>query len=123
MAHSFYSPNGVDLSPEFNLMVFFYTLVSFLRDKEYRDLLFTTVIVLCVGTVIYHFLEGWSWIDSLYFSVITLSTIGYGDFSPATDPGKVFTIIYIIVGVGIILSFINTLQHHYSETRKGNRKI
>lgn len=104
-------------------MVFFYTLLSFLRDKEYRELLYTTFITLLVGTVVYHFLEGWSWIDSMYFSVITLSTIGYGDFSPTSDLGKIFTIIYIIVGVGIILSFINTLQHHYSESRKGNKKI
>ncbi len=104
-------------------MVFFYTIISFLRDKEYRELLYTTFIILIVGTVVYHFLEGWSWIDSMYFSVITLSTIGYGDFSPATDEGKIFTILYIIIGVGIILSFINTIQHHYRETRRGNRKV
>ncbi|MCP4459700.1 MAG: two pore domain potassium channel family protein [Cytophagales bacterium] len=104
-------------------MVFFYTLISFLRDKEYRQLLYTTFLTLTTGTIVYHFLEGWSWIDSLYFSTITLSTIGYGDFYPHTDAGKIFTILYIIVGVGIILSFINTLQHHYSETRKGNRKV
>lgn len=76
-----------------------------------------------IGSVAYHFLEGWTWIDSLYFSVITLTTIGYGDFTPVTDGGKIFTIIYIIVGVGIILNFINTLHHHYSETRKNNRKL
>jgi len=104
-------------------MVFFYTLLSFLRDKEYRELLYTTFITLLIGTVVYHFIEGWTWIDSMYFSVITLSTIGYGDFSPASDIGKLFTIVYIIVGVGIILAFINTLQHHYSQSRKGNKKI
>ena len=104
-------------------MVFFYTLIAFLRDKEYRQLLYTTTVTLIIGSVVYHFLEGWTWVDSLYFSVITLSTIGYGDFSPATDAGKVFTIMYIIIGVGIILSFINTIQHHYRETKKGTRKV
>ncbi len=102
-------------------MHFFKPLVSFLSDKGYRSLLYTTSIVLAIGTVMYHYLEDWSWIDSLYFSVITLSTIGYGDFSPQTDLGKVFTIIYIIIGIGIILNFINTLHNHYSESRKDQK--
>jgi len=100
-------------------MLFYNTVSSFLKDKEYRDLLITTTIMISFGTVVYHFLEGWSWINSLYFSVITLSTIGYGDFSPQTNEGKLFTIFYIIIGIGIILSFINTLYHHYFNTRSG----
>lgn len=67
---------------------------------------------------IYHFLEGWSYVDSLYFSVITLTTIGYGDFSPQTDAGKLFTIFYIIIGLGMILSFINTVYEHYANAKK-----
>ena len=102
-------------------MIFFRTLSSFLRDKEYRDLLATTLVVLGMGSTVYHFLEGWSWIDSVYFSIITLTTIGYGDFSPKTDAGKVFTIFYIMIGIGIILSFINTLHYHYTSV-KSNRK-
>ena len=98
-------------------MLIIRTIISFLKDEEYRDLLLTTTATLAFGTVMYHFIEGWSWIDSLYFSVITLSTIGYGDFSPATDEGKLFTIFYIIIGIGIILSFINTLYSHYFDMR------
>jgi len=74
-------------------MLFLKSIISFLRDEQYRDLLVTTAIILAVGTVAYHYLEGWSWVDSLYFSVITLTTIGYGDFSPQTDAGKLFTMI------------------------------
>lgn len=98
-------------------MLIFRTLISFIKDKEYRDLLFTTTITLSIGSIIYHYLEGWSWIDSIYFSVITLTTVGYGDFSPTTDAGKVFTIFYIIIGIGIILSFVNTVYNHYSKAR------
>ena len=99
-------------------MLFFRTIISFLKDKEYRNLLSTTMIILALGTVSYHYLENWSWIDSLYFSVITLTTIGYGDLHPVTDGGKIFTIFYIMVGLGVILSFIHTIYHHYSQTRK-----
>ena len=63
----------------------------------------------------YHYLEGWTWFDSLYFSVITLSTVGYGDISPQTTGGKTFTMVYVIVGIGIILSFVNAFYAHYAQ--------
>lgn len=103
-------------------MIFIKTIITFIKDKEYRDLLFTTMVILGMGSTVYHFLEGWTWIDSLYFSVITLTTIGYGDFSPQTNAGKLFTIFYIIVGLGIILSFINTVYHHYTKVRSDGKK-
>lgn len=103
-------------------MFFFHTILSFLKNREYRDLLYTTIVILIIGTVCYHFIEGWSIIDSLYFSVVTLTTIGFGDFAPQTDFGKIFTIIYIILGIGIILQFINTVQNHYSETQNKRHK-
>jgi voltage-gated potassium channel Kch len=99
-------------------MIFFRTLLSFLQDKQYRDLLLTSLIILAFGSAVYHYLEGWSWLDSVYFSMITLTTIGYGDFSPQTNSGKLFTIFYIIIGIGIILSFVNTLYNHYNSLKK-----
>ena len=104
-------------------LLLFRTLVSFLKDKEYRDLLFTTAIMLGFGSIVYHYLEGWSWIDSIYFSVITLTTVGYGDYSPQTDEGKLFTIFYIVIGIGIILSFVNTIYNHYSSVKLERNEI
>lgn len=98
-------------------MLLYRTIISFLQDPEYRDLLLTTAIVIALGSTVYHYLEGWSWIDSVYFSVITLTTIGYGDFFPQTDEGKLFTIFYIIIGLGIILSFVNTVYNHYASMK------
>ena len=92
-------------------MLFFQTIISFLRDKDYRNLLLTTNIILLIGMVVYHYVEGWSWLDSLYFSVVTLTTIGYGDFAPKTDIGKIFTMLYILIGIGMILSFINAVYN------------
>lgn len=106
-------------------MLFFWrTLLSFWRDPAYRALIFATNFFLAIGTVAYRLIEGWSWLDSLYFSVIILTTIGYGDFSPQTDLGKLFTMAYIIVGVALILGFVNTLFLHYKEEtiKKRNNK-
>ena len=101
---------------------FFKTILTFLRNREYRDLLYTTSAVLFIGTIAYHFIEGWSIVDSLYFSVVTLTTVGFGDFAPQTDGGKLFTVLYIIMGIGVILTFINTLQNHYKESRVKKKK-
>lgn len=103
-------------------MFFIRTIRSFIEDDEYRDILITTIIIIIVGTLMYHYLEGWSYVDSLYFSVVTLTTIGYGDFAPQTDAGKIFTVLYIIAGIGMILSFINTVQHHYTYMKHKERR-
>ena len=57
--------------------------------------------VITGGTVFFHFVEGWSWVDSYFFSVITLSTVGYGSLVPATTLGKIGTTFFIFVGLGI----------------------
>lgn len=99
-------------------MVFFKAILNFLADKQYRDLLITSLIILTFGTFTYRYLEGWGYVDSLYFSVITLTTVGYGDFSPQTTGGKIFTIFYIFIGLGMILSFLQTLFDHFDKERK-----
>ena len=88
------------------LIRFARTLWRSLKDPEFQALFFLVVVALISGTWFYSLVEGWSLLDSLYFSVITLTTVGYGDFSPSTVAGKIFTIFYIFVGIGLILSFL-----------------
>jgi hypothetical protein len=59
-----------------------------------------------LGTIFYWRIEGWSVLDSFYFCVLTLATVGGGDLAPATSVGKVFTTLIALAGVGILLSFI-----------------
>ncbi len=63
--------------------------------------------VVTTGTVSYHFLEGWSWVDSLYFSVVAVTTVGFGDLVPTTDAAKLFTVAYVIAGIGVLGLFLN----------------
>ena len=75
------------------------------------------VLVVSIGTTFYHYVENLKWLDSIYFSVITLTTVGYGDITPHTDPGKIFTIFYVLIGVGIIAASLNLLVRHAAEQR------
>jgi len=61
----------------------------------------TLIILLTVGTIFYSAYEGWGYVDSFYFCVITLATVGYGDLYPTTPATKLFTVAYIFIGVGL----------------------
>lgn len=101
---------------------FFRYLVWLYRNEETRGLLLLVVIFLGAGTIFYAQVEAWFWLDALYFSVITLTTIGYGDFAPQTDAGKAFTIAYILAGLGLITAFITTIAELTLEEQAERRK-
>ena len=65
--------------------------------------------VIAGGMVFYHYVEDLSWVDSFYFCIVSLTTVGYGDISPKTEIGKLFTSFYLLVGIGIIAAFISNL--------------
>lgn len=70
-------------------------------DPTARRILFAAtlpVILVATGTVGYHSLEGWSYFDSLYMTVITLGTVGFGETHPLSQNGRVFTIFLILGG-------------------------
>ena len=98
------------------LFIFLLRLVRGIRDglkePEFRGLFWSVVTILLSGTWFYHAVEGWSWLDAFYFSVITLTTVGYGDFSPQTAVGKIFTVVYIVLGLGVLSSFLLLLANY-----------
>ena len=85
-------------------------LLDVLSDRASRPIFIWGGTVLLVGTLAYHWLEGWSYLDALYFCVITLATVGYGDLTPTTPIAKVFTIFYVINGVVILLSVFDRIR-------------
>jgi len=77
-----------------------------LKDPDFRALFLWVVGLLALGTWFYNLVEGWDVLDALYFSVVTLTTVGYGDFTPKTVEGKLFTIFYILIGLGLVSGFV-----------------
>ncbi|MEP3048436.1 MAG: potassium channel family protein [Roseibium sp.] len=87
-----------------NLLRLFKAIYRSWKKPELRSGLLLAFLILSSGTIFYRTVEGWSWIDALYFSVTTISTVGLGDLSPQTDVGKLFTVVYILVGVGVFVA-------------------
>lgn len=95
-------------------------------DKQekivFQKLTVTMILLLIIGPVFYHLQEGFGWVDSIYFSVITLTTVGYGDFSPQTVAGKLFTVLYLIIGLGVFATYISMMAKR-RVIRRTERKI
>ncbi len=72
-------------------------------------LLLSILIVLSIGTSGYVIIEKWNILDSLYMTVITLATVGYGETNPLSPAGRIFTIFLILGGIGIMTYIFTTL--------------
>ncbi len=84
--------------------------------------------ILGLGTVGYHLLEGWSFLDSLYMTVITLTTVGYSEVHPfVRSETRIFTICLILSGMGVVLYALGTFTQSLVEGQVrdllGRRKV
>jgi len=77
--------------------------------KRLRWLFLLPLLTLLVGTIGFMIIENLSFIDALYFTIVTISTVGYGDISPATTTGRVFGIVLIVIGIGTFLTLITNV--------------
>ncbi|MCX6806300.1 MAG: potassium channel family protein [Candidatus Saccharibacteria bacterium] len=89
---------------------------------KFKWVLLAAVSVIATGTVFYHYFMPLKWLDAVYFSVITITTVGYGDIHPTNDITKIFTIFYVLIGVGIIAASLNILVRIAAQKRLANQK-
>jgi voltage-gated potassium channel len=79
-----------------------------------RRILFAVVAVVVAivfGAVGFSLIEGWPILDSLYVSAQTVTTVGYGDLTPATRNGRIFSTVFMLAGVGVVLYALTTTVH------------
>ncbi len=72
-------------------------------------------IVLVVGVAGYYFIENYSLIDALYMTVITTSTVGFGEILPLSDTGKIFTVVLIFSSIGVLTYFVTHVTGSFFE--------
>ena len=91
--------------------------VAMLRSKQIQATFIVVAFLLVTSTIFFHLVEKWSLFDSFYFSVVTMSTVGYGHFVPATVLGKLGVIVLIFSGVGALAILVQSVATDAIERR------
>ena len=76
------------------------------------------IVLLAVGSIGFMVFENMSLTNAIYFSIVTMATVGYGDIHPQTAIGKILTIIIIIGGVGTFLSVVASITDVFVNRRE-----
>ena len=74
---------------------------GFLRGRAIIIFLLIAVAI-AIGTIGYMLLEGWSLIEAFYMTMITITTVGFGEIRPLSPTGRIFTVVLILGGIGIV---------------------
>ncbi|MBT8406262.1 MAG: potassium channel family protein, partial [Deltaproteobacteria bacterium] len=80
--------------------------------KKTRNVIFATVmlaLVVGLGTAGFMILEKWNFLDSLYMTVITISTVGFSEVNPVSNQGRILTMTVLISGLGVLAYVVGTL--------------
>jgi voltage-gated potassium channel len=93
--------------------------------KKIRGAIVLFLFIILIGGLIYTYLEDWNYLDSVYFTTVTVTTLGYGDFTPTTTIGKIFTIFFSLSGIAIGIYILTMLGKYMASevNRKKNKKI
>lgn len=86
--------------------------MNLIKNQDRYHIITSIILILLlitIGTVTFHILEGWDLATSFYFSVATLTTVGYGDIHPTTDLSRIVVAIYILIGVGTMLASLTVI--------------
>lgn len=84
-----------------------------IRSHAYRALAVLGALI-GGGILGYHLIEGWPLFDATFMTVITLSTVGFGEVRPLSDAGRAFTMVLILVGVGNIAYSLGTATEFFA---------
>jgi voltage-gated potassium channel len=79
------------------------------------------LLVVIAGTLGYRFIEGWSFLDSLYMTITTITTVGYSEVHPLSTAGRIFGIFLILCGVGTAFYILTSLVQYMLEGELGIR--
>lgn len=83
--------------------------------KQTRISIGALIALVVIGTGGYMVVEGWSFLDAFYMTILTYTTVGFMEVRPLSDTGRIFTILLMISGVSVMLYFLSRLMHRIVE--------
>ena len=104
------------------ILTIYHGLRDVWADTRVRSLLLFTLSMIGLATVTFWYLEGWSLLDAAFFSVVTISTVGYGENVPQTVLGKIFAMFYILVGLGVFVAAVTAVAEAMLRRREQEEK-
>ena len=113
-----------------NLLTLFRNFLHRLTHNQLSLVLIPITVLLLIGTFGYASLEGWSLLDALYATIITVTTVGYGDLSPVTPGGRIFAIFFALGAIGMasyaisaVATRVITWEHNRVEQNKLEKRM
>ena len=92
------------------------------RSSSLLPLLMPFLLLILMGTIVYSILEEWTLFEALYATVITITTVGYGDFSPQSQSGRIFAVFFTLFAIGLAGYAISSMAAIIFETQQRKRK-
>ncbi len=93
-------------------------LMAVWRDPDTKALPVVAGTLILTGTIFYWRIEDWTILESLYFCIVTLTTVGYGDFTPTEPASQIFTIVFILTGFGVLVALLTSVAQEYIKQKQ-----
>jgi voltage-gated potassium channel len=89
---------------------------------RFLRVIYALLFIIAIGVIGYMIIERWSFVDALYMTVITISTVGYGEVHVLSAVGKAFSIVLIVAGVGVVMYTATMIVQYIIEGRFFNTR-
>ncbi len=90
------------------------------QRRRLLTIVYVLIGIVAAGVIGYMLIEGWSFLDALYMTIITISTVGYQEVAPLSTASKIFSVVLIVVGVGAMLYTLTTVVQYLLEGHLAN---
>lgn len=90
----------------------------FLHTNNFIYVLYTSLVLVLTSSFLMAYIEDQSFGDALWWSIVTCTTVGYGDISPATTLGRIIAIVLMIFGIGLLGMLTGTITTYFTISKK-----
>lgn len=94
---------------------------AFLYTNGFIYMLYSSAVLIAASSVIMMYAEGKTFADALWWSIVTVTTVGYGDISPATAIGRIMAVVLMIFGIGLISMLTGTITSFFAAKSAGKK--